>query len=315
MSNNTKNYSSTYLYNKFPYEEKIFKFIMSGEQIPVMDDKFEDVKFEFKKRQVHPNLIKILCSKNVILLRNKDGQPLNPQFKVFCSKDIKSKSNDMKVFVDVTDLIGIDSASGKYKCKNIDTLISYIVNAMVSLIYHKAPQQVITITTIDFMMDAFSALMTYVIDYLTKISAMPSTKSKCQYLACMYFIKNILGENFNEGYRNMAGKITKLSEREQSLIIANTDEDDFINIKYFVNMLADAIKTPSLKVDNVVDKWMFLFGVRTPFAMEYFPALSAMLTDAYVGAYINNQKTIEKVVGNTLVGYTKYILEKGGSLV
>ena len=69
------------------------------------------------------------------------------------------------------------------------------------------------------------------------------------------------------------------------------------------------------KIANVIDKWMYLFGSNTVFALEYYPALSAMLTDAYCGAYINNQKTIEKVVGNTLVSYTKNVIAKGGTLV
>ena len=113
----------------------------------------------------------------------------------------------------------------------------------------------------------------------------------------------------------VAGKIVELSEREQDMIIVQMDDDDFINIKLFIDKLSDVLKIPSLKVDNVVDKWMFLFGVNTVFGLEYFPALSAMLTDAYVGAYINNQKTIEKVVGNTLVQYTKAVLNKGESIV
>lgn len=309
-----KTYGSTYLYNKFPYEKNIFQFIMTGEQIPVMDETFEDVKYEFKKRQVHPSLIKILTSKNVILLTAKDGKPLNKQFRVFCSKDVKSKTQDYKSFVDVTGLI-VKDASGKWICRNIDVLISHIVNAMVCLIYHKAENQILTVSNITLAMDCFSSLMTYVVDYLTKISAIPSTKSKCQYLACMYFVENILNYQFNDNYKRMAGNITKLSEREQDMIIAQTDDDDFINIKFFVEKLADVLKTPGLKLDNVVDKWMFLFGVNTPFAMEYFPALSAMLTDAYVGAYINNQKTIEKITGNLLVSYTKAILDKGGTLV
>ena len=33
-----KSYSNTYLYNKFPYEEKLFKFIMSADQISTVDD-------------------------------------------------------------------------------------------------------------------------------------------------------------------------------------------------------------------------------------------------------------------------------------
>ena len=311
-----KNYSGTYLYNKFPYEDKIFKFIMTADQIPVMDSKFDDVKYEFKKRQVNPALIKILCSKNVILLSAKDGKPLNTQFRVFYSKDVKNKNGDPKMFIDVTGLIYLDSASGSYKCRNIDILICHVINAMVSFIYHRAESKILTVSHIQMTMDAFSALLTHVVDYLTKISAIPSTKSKCQYLACMYFVVCILGEPFNDNYKRIAGQITKLSEREQDMIIASVDEeDDFINLKFFIEKLAELIKTPGLKLDNVVDKWMFLYGSNTPFGMEYFPALSAMLTDAYVGAYINNQKTIEKVVGNTLVAYTKSVLDKGGTLV
>ena len=97
--------------------------------------------------------------------------------------------------------------------------------------------------------------------------------------------------------------------------MAQCDEKDFESIKSFVEKLADLIKVPALKVDNVIDKWMYLYGSNTVFAIEYYPALSAMLTDAYCGAYINNQKTIEKVVGNTLVSYTKNVIAKGGTLV
>ena len=131
----------------------------------------------------------------------------------------------------------------------------------------------------------------------------------------MYFTKNILNKEFNESYKAMASKVVDLSEREQDMIDVQMDENDFTTIRLFIEKLAEMIKVPGLKVDNVVDKWMYLYGVNTIFALEYFPALSAMLTDAYIGAYINNQKTIEKVVGNVLVKYTKTVIDKGGSLV
>lgn len=310
-----KTYGSTYLYNKFPYEEKLFKFIMTAEQISTVDDKFEDVKYEFKKRQASAALLKILCSKNVILMIAKDGVPLNKQFRVFCSKDPKSKKPDLKVFIDCTGLIVIDEKTGNYKCRQIDILISHIINAMVCMIYHKAESQILTNEIIQLTMESFSSLFTHVIDYLYKISTIPSTKNKCKYLACMYFVENILGKEFNTNYKALAGKIVDLSEREQDMIIVQIDDGDFLNIKIFIDKLADIIKVPNLKVDNVVDKWMYLYGVNTIFGLEYFPALSAMLTDAYEGAYINNQKTIEKVVGNILVKYTKAVIDKGGSLV
>ena len=130
-----------------------------------------------------------------------------------------------------------------------------------------------------------------------------------------YFTENIIQKEFNTNYQHIAGKITNLSEREQEMIMLQCDESDFNDIKSFVTKLAEVIKVPALKIDNVIDKWMYLYGANTVFGLEYYPALSAMLTDAYCGAYINNQKTIEKVVGNTLVSYTKNVIAKGGTLV
>ena len=310
-----KNYSSTYLYGKFPYEEKLFKYLMTAKQISTADEKFDDIKFEFKKRQPSNALYKVLCSKNVNLMIASDNTPLNRQFRVFCSKDPKTKSSDYKVFVDCTGLIIENEASGNYTCRHIDMLISYVINAMVCMIYHKAEKEITTVSLVEDSMRAFSALFTHVIDYLFKVSTIPSTKIKCQYLACMYFIKNILQKDFNESYQHMAAKIVDISEREQEMIIAQCDEEDFTNIKFFCGKLSELLKVPNLKVDNLVEKWMYLYGADTVFALEYYPALSGMLTNAYIGAYINNQKTIEKVVGNTLVSYTKNVIAKGGTLV
>lgn len=309
-----KNYNNTFIYTKFPYEENIFRFLVNANRIDKDTDKFEDIKYEFKKRQIDSCLLKVLISKNVILCVS-DTTPLNTQFRVICARDPKFKSNtDYKIFIDCTGLIIMDK-DGNYKCRNIDILISHIVNAMTTMIYHKAENQVLSTQLISDTMEAFCNLFTHIIDYLAKISVIPSSKSKCQFLSCMYFTENIIQKEFNNNYQHIAGRITNLSEREQEMIMAQCDEKDFESIKSFVEKLADLIKVPALKVDNVIDKWMYLYGSNTVFAIEYYPALSAMLTDAYCGAYINNQKTIEKVVGNTLVSYTKNVIAKGGTLV
>ena len=309
-----KTYNNTFIYTKFPYEEHIFSFLINADRIDKDSPKFEDVKYEFKKRQINNGLLKVLCSKNVILLQSQ-AQALNTQFRVICSRDPKFKSNtDYKVFIDCTGLI-INDKDGNYKCRSIDILISHVINAMVTMIYHKAENEVLSTHLVKDTMTAFSALFTHVIDYLAKISVISSTKSKCQFLSCMYFVENILQKDFNEGFQHMAGSICNLSDREQEMIMMQCDEGDFANIKAFTAKLSDILKIPTLKVDNIIDKWMYLYGTNTVFALEYYPALSAMLTDAYCGAYINNQKTIEKVVGNTLVEYSKNVITKGGGMV
>ena len=51
-----------------------------------------------------------------------------------------------------------------------------------------------------------------------------------------------------------------------------------------------------------------LGGPQTAFGLEYFPNFSTILTDAYTGVYLNNQKTIEKICGTSMIGYAKNVL-------
>ena len=56
------------------------------------------------------------------------------------------------------------------------------------------------------------------------------------------------------------------------------------------------------------------FGPGTVFGLEYYPAFSAMITDAYVGGYLNNQKTIEKICGKDMVQYSKDVITMLGTI-
>ena len=46
---------------------------------------------------------------------------------------------------------------------------------------------------------------------------------------------------------------------------------------------------------------MFLYGSGTALALEFLPSLLSLVTDAYCGVYLNNQKSIEKILGKDLV--------------
>ena len=59
-----KTYNNTYVYTKFPYEENIFRFLMSADVIDTSDSNFEDIKYEFKRRQIDSCLLKVLLSKS-----------------------------------------------------------------------------------------------------------------------------------------------------------------------------------------------------------------------------------------------------------
>ena len=88
-----------------------------------------------------------------------------------------------------------------------------------------------------------------------------------------------------------------------------------MNIKFFVETVASVLHVSKLTLDVVVERWMTIYGTGTVFALEIFPAFATMMTDAFVGAYLNNQKTIEKVAGSSMVEYTKVLLSIGAESI
>lgn len=309
-----KTYASTYLYNKYSeYEKQIFNFIMTAEQISKVGDGFADIKYEVKKRQISNSLIRVMESANVILLIGQ--KPLPKSFKVFAAKDVKGDKK-VKAFIDCTGLIG-KSEGGNYVCGNVDMLVAYLVSAMTTLIYQLDEKRLVGNGDIaEYGARCFSSLFTHIVDYVCKISITSNIKEKCLYMTSAYFLTNVLGREYdNEGTKAIARRISGLSEREEEIIKIQLNENSFTNIKFFVESICDVLKLSNLSLDIVIEKWMYLYGIGTVFALELFPSFSAMITDAYVGCYMNNQKTIEKIAGRSMVDYTKTVLRIGDGVV
>jgi len=108
----------------------------------------------------------------------------------------------------------------------------------------------------------------------------------------------------------MAKKIANITEREKELLVAYLEVESFANIDFFMKTCNEILKLKELELQPFLATWIKLYTPGTMFALEYFPAFSAMLTDAYVGCFLNNQSTIEKVAGNAMVAYCNDILKK-----
>jgi hypothetical protein len=241
-------------------------------------------------------------------------------FKVFCAKDLKGPNkNKMKVFIDCTNIISKDTSTGRYVCRNnnIDILISYLVSAMHTFIYYADESRITSNSKIMSVgAQAFALLFTYVVDYTCKISSMHSTKNKCMYLASLYYLGNILGKDITtEGNRRIAKKISGLSDRDAGIVDVQISSESMLNIKYFVETVSKILHLNKLTLDVVLERWMTVYGTGTIFGLEIFPAFATMLTDVYVGAYLNNQKTIEKIAGSTMIEFTKVLLSIGAESV
>lgn len=315
-----KTYTETYIFSKYPqYNKNLTAAIMQDPMIDKSTDAFKDVEYEIKRTRVSDALVRVLMSPNTVLLDCDD--PLPRSFKVFAARDFRSNDKKIKVFIDCT---GVITKSEKSRNLIVEEtkLLSYLINAAMTMVYHKA---FTTITRRQYLVvkaaTCFAKTFTHIIDYLVKISIQETSKTKVLYLSAMYFLEGVMGFDETKS-QPIAKKIAEISDREASMLnilmdkasrVKDTSKEEtnpFENIKNFVNALREVMhfKKEIITLDIILEKWMALYGVGTVFALEYFPALSAMMTDAYIGGYLNNQRTIENICKVDMVEYAKECL-------
>jgi hypothetical protein len=309
-------YIDTYVYKNYSvYEKYLFEFIMQADRIDTKSEAFDDILYDIKRRKISDNLAKIITSNNIVLAIH-EGKALPKAFKVFAAKDAKEDKNKIKVFIDVTGCI--EYKGGVYVCNKIEWLISYIINAMVSYIYSVAPNKILGNSNI--LKDGgqvWTNLFTYIVDRMYKISAAPQIKKRVQYMAAIYYQVNILMKDLaknEDSIKANAVRISDIDDRDARYMNALIDPKSFSNIDTLVNSMKEYIDLKDFKTSNVIALWMNAFGTGTVFGLEYFPAFSAMMTNTYIGGYIDQQLTIEKISGPLLVDFVKTIFQIGASV-
>ena len=124
---------------------------------------------------------------------------------------------------------------------------------------------------------------------------------------------------------DVARKISGVSDRVANymhVLFADTINEGKGNIKEFITKFAevflnqsDEIKIPNnraiLNADALSQRWMYAFGSGTFLGLELFVPFSSILTDCYIGSYINMQNTIEKIAGKNVVIFTNELLKVG----
>ena len=214
--------------------------------------------------------------------------------------------------------INTNNCFSKGVLKEPEILISNLTSAMANLMYYKMPNAIFnSYSTIQFAERAFVALFSHVLDSIAKIAVIGNSKQKAEYCIAKYFriclasiyVEGKIESAFTASVREGVIKRCDISIREADVIDTVVTDENCMNLKSFVESLAEYLKIPGLKVDNVVERFMFFYGSSTGMALEYFPAFSELLSDAYNGCYLNNQKTIEKIAGNNMVAYVKQIVQ------
>lgn len=307
-----KNFNECYLYNKGTqiYEKALIELIMQGTPINKEDKSFQDVIYDIKRRQV-PEVLVTICKSRDLLIMNYN-KVIPKAFTVFTAKDIKS-NNATKIFMYNDCIKHDDNSNYRLYTNKVDIFIAHLFDAMTQALYYADPKRIImNSTVINTGSYLFALLFNNVVDYLYKIGAVGNQKNKCLYLASIYFFKCILKMDITDSMMAKARKNSKLTEKDEKILMLQFDiEKDCLNIRTFVEAISRILGLSKLTLDLVVEKWVWLYGTGTQFGLELFPSFSSMITNAYMGCYLNNQKAIEKICGKDLVEYSQALLAIG----
>lgn len=307
-----KNFDSSFLYGMGDYKKKIYEYLIKSERVDKTSPAFDDIRYLVKKNQYTSSLSVLLDKPTVILMM--PAEPLPRALKVIAARDIKD-DGQTKVFIDVSEIVTFTGGSYVIKNKDLDIFISYLVNAMNTLLYYTRPQLLLNNTTMDAAgTSAFAKLVCNIIDYL-RIGGVENVRGKVLYMAAMYYQVGILLKPDTDSIYQKAIRIAKISKKEADLIDVQAPLAAYENINTFVAAIAKVIKVDSLRLDIFIDKWIYLYGSGTQFATELYIAFANMLTNAYVGAYLNNQKQIEKFVGRDMADFTNTLFRIGRELM
>ena len=298
--------SKCYLYSKMNgYTKVMADAILHAKRIDRNTTEFaEDVGLEIKRSKAPIYLLKILNSKNTHLLQPEN--PLPKPIRVFAAKDIKGNKK-INAFIDISNII-TQTNNNRYKV-NTSVLIAYLLSAKHNMMYYGIPgafsnkSQLVLLET-----RAFAKLFTHVIDYLGNISVIPENREKMMYLSAEYFLYNHLKLTDEDKIHEIAMKVADINESQQNIFNIVSEGKDLKTLPGFVDTVKTIFKMNKLTLSLVIEKWMFLYGAATVLSLEFLPSFLTMITDAYSGVYLNNQKSIEKILAKDLVELGKMLI-------
>lgn len=310
-----KNYSDCYLYGKGNYEKELIEFVLKSTYLDKKNEGFLDLINDVKRQRISNALVKVLESDNTILCVGP--KPMPRAFKTFVAKDMKGDKTKLKLYIDLTNLVDCTKTRYEYRTSYLNTIISYLMAGMNAMIYYVQTNKIINNTNLtEYGIECFSGMIYYIIDYL-RLSGDPNTRNKVKYLASKYYQINLLGkEESADSVENWALKISGMSVNEADILMMNIKtKNPYLNIYTFTQALSEYFKAPSLTIDVMLDKWLYTFGSGTQFGLELYPAFANMMIYTYIGAYLLNQKTIEKIVGKPMQEFVTKIIQIGGELI
>ena len=303
-----KTYRDSYLYNigdnTRMHDSALLNFIMKADRIDKDSEAFSGIAEDIKRQQTSSILYQVLKLPNVHLCVNSVELP--PAFKVFEAFDVK-RDRKPAIFIDVTRLVELRGAY--FVCKDLGKLVTYLFAALTYIIYRKDIAKVVNNSDLTISgAECYVGLYNYILDYM-RIIGYSNNKEKISYLIALYYMVNMLGKELDTYTKNVAAKVAKLPNTYVNAMDMFITDNMFDNIDTFTTTISDTFKLKGFTTEVLTAKWVYLYGNGSQYAVELFTSMSVLISNAFCGAYVSNQKQIERVCGQSMVRFCNTILK------
>lgn len=309
-----KSYASTFIYSKknesgHDTELALIKFIKLSQRVNKNSEAFKAIQNEIKVRQKTAILYRVLLMDEIVLCLSDKELPAS--FKVFQAKDIAIGNGNQrpKVFIDVTGLFKLEN--GYYVCKEIDKLCTYLIDALIYLLYYNDTARLLSNSVIiKTSAICFTKLFVNVFDNL-RVLGYSENRTKIVYITSVYYLYNIMQKDITSAQRTASSILSMNVKDTYAFDFYYQHEKDFENIDIFITFLTDTFKLKGMTTDVFISRWIMLYGKGTMYGLELLPSFLAIIANAYSGAYVNNQKSIELLCGREMIELSTTILRIG----
>ena len=307
---NYKSYRDSYLYNLNGqtriHDTALLNFIMKAERIDKESDAFSGIAEDIKRQQTSAILYQVLKMPNVHLCIAPIELP--PAFKVFEAFDVK-RDRRPAIFIDVTRLVELRGAY--FVCKDLGKLITYLFGAITYLIYRKDTIKVINNSDLTISgTECYVGLYNYILDYM-RIIGYSNNKDRISYLIALFYLVNMLGKELDNYTKSIAARVSKLPNTYINAMDIFIEDGIFSDIDTFTTFIAETFKLKGFNTEVLIQKWVYLYGNGSQYAVELFTSMSVLISNAFCGAYVSNQKQIERVCGQSMVKFCNALLRLG----
>lgn len=150
---------------------------------------------------------------------------------------------------------------------------------------------------------SYSRLFTKVLNKLYALNTVPDKLESAHFVTGLFFLVNVLGldpkSETTIKYALVACKDPAMVPAK--MLIAKMKLENFKDINTFISTLPDVMPIfKGIETKVFLDNYLQMYSPQMLLSLEYFPIFMHNMAAAYVGAYMNNQHSIEQTCGNDL---------------